>query len=75
MSQCFAKPYERSIANANVELDLFNYATKTYLKGATDIDTSKLASKSDLASSNIKVDNLDLYKRNTVPADLLISII
>lgn len=31
MSQCFAEPYERSIANAKVELDLFNYATKTYL--------------------------------------------
>ena len=30
----------------NVELDLFNYATKSDLKNATGVDTSKFAKKS-----------------------------
>ena len=45
MSECFPKLYECSDGNINVKLDLSNYATKADLKGATDIDTSNLASK------------------------------
>ena len=40
------------------------------MKGAMGIDTSTLAWKTDLASLDSKVDNLDLYKLKTVSADL-----
>ena len=53
-----------------VELDLPNYAMKGDLKGATGTDTSTLASKSDLASLKRKVDNLDVDKLKTAPANL-----
>ena len=39
MSQHFPKPYESSGGNVKVELDLFKYATKADLKGATGVDT------------------------------------
>ena len=70
MSQYFPEPYEHSGGNVKVELYLSNYATKTDLKGATGIDTSTLASKTDLASLKTKVDDLDKDKIKTVPADL-----
>ena len=40
-----------------IELDLFNYATKTNLKNATEIDTSSFAKKINLASSKSDVIN------------------
>ena len=54
----------------NVNVDLFNYATKADLKNATGIDTSKLAAKSDLASLKAEVDKLDIDKLIPVPVDL-----
>ena len=36
---------EASGGRVKVELDLFNYATKAYLKNATGVDTSKFAKK------------------------------
>ena len=44
-------------ANAKVQLDLSNYATKTDSKNATGIDTSDFAEKTD--SANLKA---DVYK-------------
>ena len=41
-----------------VELDLSDYATKTDLKNATEIDTSSFAKKIDLASLKSNLDNL-----------------
>ena len=70
MRQYFPEPYERSGYNVKVELYLSNYATKGNLNGVTGIDTSKLASKTDLTSSKIKVDNLGVDKFKTVPVDL-----
>ena len=43
MSQYFPKPHELFGGDINVKVDLPNYATKTDLKNATEIDTSKLA--------------------------------
>ena len=40
------------------------------MKGATGIDTSMLASKTDLDSLKTKVDNLDVDKLKNVPANL-----
>ena len=42
-----SEPYERSSRNVKVELDLCSYATKIDLEGVTDINTSKLSSKTD----------------------------
>ena len=70
MSQYFPKPYEPFGGDINVKVDLSNYATKTDLKKATGIDTSKLAAKFDLASLKAEVYKIDIDKLNTVPVDL-----
>ena len=46
-----------------------SYATKVDLKKATGVDTSKLAAKSDLASSKPEVDKIDVDKLKTVLVD------
>ena len=43
-------------------MDLSNYATKADLKNETEVDTSQLASKSDLASLKAEVDKIDVDK-------------
>ena len=70
MSQYFPKPYKSFGGNINVKVDLSNYATKTNLKNATGIDTSKLAAKSDLVSLKAEVDKSDIDKLVPVPIDL-----
>ena len=51
------------------KLYLSNYATKTDLKNATRIDTSKLAAKSNLVSLKAEVDKLDIDKLVLDPVD------
>ena len=46
------------------------YATKSDLKNATEIDTSKLALKSTLSSLRVQIDKTVAGKLNTVPVDL-----
>ena len=70
MSQYVPKPYEPFEGNINAKVDLSNYATKTDLKNAAGIDTSKIASKSDLVSWKAEVDRIDVDKLKTVPDDL-----
>ena len=62
----FTKPYQAFGGDINAKVDLSNYATKTDLKNPTEIDTSKLAAKSDLVSLKAEVDQLDIDK--LVPA-------
>ena len=62
--------YERSCGNVKVELDLFNYPKKADLKGVAGVDTSNLASKSDLASLKAEVDEIDIEELQTSLADL-----
>ena len=50
-----------------VELDLSNYATKTDLKNATGVDTSKFAKRVDLANLKFSVDKLDIDQLKNVP--------
>ena len=50
MSQYFPKPYNRFGGNVKVELNFSNFAKKTDIKGATGIDTSNLALKSNQLS-------------------------
>ena len=58
MSQYFPKPSEPFVGDISVKVDLTNYATKTDLKNATVIDTSKLPGKSDLVTLKAEVDKL-----------------
>ena len=51
-------------------MDLKNYATKSNLKNATDVDTSKFAKRVELASSISDTDKLDIDKLETTPVDL-----
>ena len=53
-----------------VELDLFNYATKTDLKNATGIDTLSFTWKVDVASLKFNVDKLDINKKKNAPTNL-----
>ena len=58
MSQYFPKPYEPFGGDINVKVDLSNYVTKTNLKNAIGIDTSKLAAKYDLATLKAEIDKI-----------------
>ena len=53
-----------------VELDLSNYAIKSGLKNAADVDTSKYVKKADLATLKSDVDELDINKLKNVPSCL-----
>ena len=53
-----------------VELDLSNYATKTNLRSATDVDTLKFNKKVDLTSLKLEIDKLNIGKVETSPVDL-----
>ena len=55
---------------ALVELDLSNYPTKTDLKTAAGVDTSKFAKKVDLVNLKSNVDKLDTDKLKHVPTNL-----
>ena len=70
MSQYFPKPYEPFAGDINVKVDLSNYATKTYIKNISHIDTSSFALKSNLASLKTEVDKLDIDKLVPVSVDL-----
>ena len=60
MTQYFPKPYEPFEGDVNVKVDLSNYATKSDLKNATRIGTSKLAAKYDLVTLKAEIDKLDI---------------
>ena len=70
MIQCFPKPYNGSIRNAKVELELSNDATKADLKAGTDVGISNLAAVSDLASLKSEVDKKDTDILKNVAIDL-----
>ena len=70
MSQYFPKSFRSFGRNINVKVDLSNYATKTYLKNVTHVDTSGFALKTNLANLKTEVDKLDIDKLAPVPVDL-----
>ena len=47
-----------------------NYATKSDLKSAIGVNTSKFAKNTDLASLKSGVDKIDIGKSKTTPVDL-----
>ena len=70
MSKYFPKSCEPFAGGINIQVDLSNYSTRTDLKNATGIDTSKLAVKSDLANLKDEADKLDIDKLIPVPFDV-----
>ena len=70
MSQYFPKPYEPFGGDINVKIDLSNYATKSYVKNISHVDTSSFALKTILASLNTELDKLDIAKLVPVPVAL-----
>ena len=70
MSKYFPKSCEPFAGDINIQVDLSNYSTRTALKNATGIDTSKLAVKSDLANLKDEADKLDIDKLIPVPFDV-----
>ena len=70
MSKYFPKSCEPFAGDINIQVDLSNYSTRTDLKNATGIDTSKLAVKSDLANLKDEPDKLDIDKLIPVPFDV-----
>ena len=69
MSQYFPTPLSCK-ENIKVEMDLSNYATKTYINDITHVDTSNFALKTNFSSLKTEVDKLDIDKLATVPVDL-----
>ena len=61
MNECFRGP-KFLRGRVKVELDLSNYASKSDLKNATGIDTSKFSKKFNLASLKHNADQLDIDK-------------
>ena len=52
------------------ELDLTNYATKTYSESETDTDALQFTKNNDLTSLRSTVDQLDIDKLKSVPTNL-----
>ena len=52
----FLEPYTYVKSKIKFELDLSNYATKSHLKNATDVDALHFAKKADLASLKSDID-------------------
>ena len=70
MSHYFPKPFRNFGGSINVKVDLSIYATKTYLKNVTHVDTSSSALKSNLANLKTELDKLGIDKLAPVPLDL-----
>ena len=67
MSQYFPKPYEPFGRDINLKVDLSNYARKIDLKNVTQVDTSRFALTSNLASLKTEAHKLDIDKLAPVP--------
>ena len=70
MSSQYFRPYENTINNIKVELDLANYTRKDDVKNITHVDVSSYATKTNLAALTTEVDKIDVDKLKTVPDDL-----
>ena len=68
MSEYFPEP-RPSGGRVKVELHFSNYATKTDLKNATGVETSKFPKKVDLANLKSDVDKLDTDQLKNVPSN------
>ena len=69
-TQYFRKPYEPFGGGINVKVDLSNYATKSDIKNIINVDTSRFALKTNLASLKTEFDKLNIDKLDPIPVDL-----
>ena len=69
MSEYFPRPNSLG-ANVKVELYLSNYATKSDLKNAAGVNTSKFAKKVGLVSLKSNIDKLYTGKLKNIPTNL-----
>ena len=71
MSQYFPKPFNSYFDDSiKAEIDLSNYATKVDIKNLSQVDTSSLALKANLASLKTEVDKLAIDELVHIPVDL-----
>ena len=71
MSQYFPKPFNSYFDDSiKAEIDLSNYATKVDIKNLSQVDTSSLAFKANLASLKTEVDKLAIDELVHIPVDL-----
>ena len=71
MSQYFPKLLNSHFGDSvKVKIDLNNYATKTYIKNISHVDTSSFALKTNLANLQTEVDKLYIDKSVPLPVDL-----
>ena len=70
MRQYLPKTHKTLGGDIHVKVGLSNYVTKTDLKSATGINTSKLTLKSNLVSLKAELDKLDIDRLIPVPDDL-----
>ena len=70
MNEYFLKPCKLFGGNISVTLGLSDYGTKADLKSAMGVNTSKLATNSNLAKLKDKIDKINIDKSVTVPVDL-----
>ena len=65
----FSKPDKRSGKYVYVKIDLSKYAAKVDLTIATDVDTTKLAVRSDLAILKVELGRIDVDELITFSTD------
>ena len=71
MSQYFSKPFNSYFGDSiKVKIDLGSYATKTYIKNISHVDTSSFALKTNLTNLKTEVDKLDIDKLEPIHVDL-----
>ena len=71
MGQYFPKPFNSHFSDSiTVKIDLCNYATKADIKNISHVDTSRFASKTNLASLKTEVDKLDIDRLKPLPDDV-----
>ena len=69
MSEYFPEP-KYSEGRVKVELDLYNYVTKSDLKNATGVDISKFAKRVGLANLKSDIDKSDIHELKNVPNNI-----
>ena len=65
----FSELYTFSRSKIKGELDFSNYATKSDLKSAAGVDTSKFDKEVDLTCLKLDIEDLDIDKLKTVPVN------
>ena len=71
MKMSYFAPYSYSRNKIEVELDLSDYATRSDLKNATDVDKSQFTKKDDLANLKSEDDKLDIDQLSELDPDKL----